>query len=338
MNEVYWDFAKEPQKKNQKLATVTIAIIARTILDPWIAFFKAAGVPLSGAILSSMAYGHGASALWAGHTPTLILHHEGSSVEGVVVNDNRIAAMTDSSDEGVSRSLVDRLFSVAKLSSGDASRLIVCGSQADTFDLQDNPLLPLENAKQEATLNFGAIATALLPLKESPYKANLIPRDLRYRQGQLRFVPTYVLGLLAVGMGLALLAREPYQNGIYASQLNSEIQKIAPQVREVAAQEAELNQLSDRYRALALQLQSHDYNLEALRELARILPESAFISSYAYQDGNITISGFAQSASEIQNLLETSPVFKGVEFTNSVTRDPTGKDRFTLRMTIEAAK
>ena len=65
---------------------------------------------------------------------------------------------------------------------------------------------------------------------------------------------------------------------------------------------------------------------------------SAFLVSYSYQDGTITISGLAQSASEIQNLLESSPVFKGVEFSNSVTREPAGKDRFTLRMLLEAQK
>ena len=67
--------------------------------------------------------------------------------------------------------------------------------------------------------------------------------------------------------------------------------------------------------------------------MSRVLPASAFLVSYGYQDGNVTISGFAESASEIQNLLETSSMFKGAEFTNSVTRDATGKDRFTMKMT-----
>ena len=133
-------------------------------------------------------------------------------------------------------------------------------------------------------------------------------------------------------LGLALLLRDPYQNTVYASRLDAEIRKVAPQVKEVAGQEAEMNSLSGKSRALTAQLGNHDYNLEALRELARILPESAFVVSYGYQDGIVTISGFAQSASEIQNLLENSSVFKGVEFTNSVMRDSTGKDRFTMKM------
>ena len=108
--------------------------------------------------------------------------------------------------------------------------------------------------------------------------------------------------------------------------------------QEVAALEKELDQLSQRYRALSSQLLNRDHVLEAIGELARILPSSTFLTNYSYQDGAITISGFAQSASEIQNLLEGSPLFKGVEFTNSVTREPTGKDRFTLKMVLEDQK
>src|SRR5260370_26413459 len=139
-------------------------------------------------------------------------------------------------------------------------------------------------------------------------------------------------------MGFAVSLRDPYQNAVYASQLDGEIRKISPKVKEVAEQEKELDQLSQRYRGLTSQMQNRDYVLETAGELARILPSSTFLASYSYQDGTITISGFAQSASEIQNLLESSPLFKGVEFTNSVSREPSGKDRFTLKMVLEGTK
>ncbi|PYR99001.1 MAG: hypothetical protein DMG16_19355, partial [Acidobacteria bacterium] len=200
------------------------------------------------------------------------------------------------------------------------------------------PRIPLENAKPQSTAAFGSIATSLVALKESPFRANLIPRDMRYRESRLQLVPTYLLVLLAICMGLAFLAREPYQNAVYASRLDAEIRKISPQVTEVAGQESELNQLSTRSRALTQHLQNREYNLEALRELARVLPSTAFLSSYSYQDGTITVSGFAQSASEIQSLLESSSLFKNVEFTSSVTRDSGGKDRFTLKMLMEASQ
>lgn len=334
-DEIYWGFAQEAPKKNRKLSTITIAVISRKVLDPWILFFKSAGVPLSGATLSSLAFGHAANVLWKDAIPTIVLNLKESYTEGIVVNGSCIAAMTaPPAEDTVAPKGFDRLFAVAKLPSAEGSRLIVCGEKAEAFGVEDNPRLPIENTKREFTNDFGAIATALLPLKESSFDSNLVPPELRYRQSQLRLIPTYIAGLLAICMGITLLAREPYQNRVYASRLDAEIRKVGPQVKEVASQEAELNQFSVKARAFTVHLQNHDYNLEALRELARVLPASAFLASYGYQDGTVTISGFAQSASEIQNLLETSSIFKGVEFTSSVTRDATGKDRFTMKMSV----
>ena len=342
LEEIYWDFAQDHQR-NRKFTTVTIALLPRNLLDPWIAFFKTAGVPLSGAALSSIAYAHGAITFWKESTPSLILHREESYCEGVLVNGNRIAALTNptgpnsSADAASDMSMfVKRLLSVAKLSSADGARLVMCGV-SEGAETQENPRLPIENAGPQSANDFGPIATALLALKDSAFKSNLVPPEQRYRESQLRLIPTYALVALVMLMGLAWLARDSYQNIGYSSRLESEIQKIAPQVKQVADQEAELNDLSTRLRAFTTTLQTRDRNLEVLKELSRILPPTAFLSNYSYQDGSITVAGFAPSASEIQSLLESSSMFKNAEFTNSVTRD-SDKDRFTVKLAFEESK
>jgi Tfp pilus assembly protein PilN len=337
--EIYWDFAPETPMKDQKLVTITIVIVPRTSLDPWITFFKSVGLPLSGATLSSVAQGHGISALWNEPNFTIVLHRERSYTEGILINGSQLAAFTGPSVENdlAPKSLIDRLLSAAKMSSVDDSRLIVCG-KVDVPAPENNSTIPMEDAKPESIKEFGSIAAALLPLKESSFKSNLVPADLRYRESRRRLIPAFAMGALVLVLATGLFLREPYQNAIYASQLDDEIRKITPKIKEVAEQEKELDQLSQRYRALSSQLLNRDHVLESVGELTRLLPSSTFLASYSYQDGAITISGFAQSASEIQNLLEASPLFKGVEFTNSVTRDPAGKDRFTLKMILEDQK
>src|SRR5438132_2808933 len=274
--EIYWDFAAETAKKGQKLITITIVIIPRIHLDSWIVFFKSVGMPLSGATLSSLAHGHGIHTLWQESRPAIVLHREQSYTEGVFVNRSRLAALTSPSSETeiAPRLLIDRLLSTAKLSSAEGTRVILCGD-LDAAGLEDNPTLPIENAKPDATRDFGPIATALLPLRNSAFKSNLVPLELRYRESQLRLVPAFLLAFLSICMGAVLLAREPYQNTLYASRLDAEIRKIAPQARQAADQEKELNQLAQRYRGLTAQLQNHDYVLETVGELARILPASA---------------------------------------------------------------
>jgi Tfp pilus assembly protein PilN len=339
LEEIYWDFAHKHDKKTRKLNTVTIAIVSRSVLDPWIAFFKSVGAPLSGAALSSVAYAHAAVTFWQESSPSLILHREKSYSEGVLINGSRIAAMTDVAGDNAADMpvLVKRLLSLGKLSSADGARVVVCGENVEAAEIVENARLPVENAGPQTTNDFGPIATALLALGTSAFNSNLVPPEQRYRESQMRLIPTYILAALVVLAGLAWIAREPFQNVRYSSRLESEIQQIAPQVRQVAEQEAELNQLSTRLRAFTSALQTRDQNLEVLRELARILPSTAFLSNYTYQDGSITVSGFASSASEIQNLLESSVMFKNAEFTNSVTRDAE-KDRFTLKLVLEGSK
>jgi general secretion pathway protein L len=78
-----------------------------------------------------------------------------------------------------------------------------------------------------------------------------------------------------------------------------------------------------------------DANLQALLELTRILPADAWLTSYQQEDDTITISGFSTGAARLQKLIEDSPVFRDAQFVSSITRDASGKDRFTIRARTE---
>jgi Tfp pilus assembly protein PilN len=339
-DEIYWDFAEEPPKKGAKSLTATVVMIPRDALDPWIEFFKSVKLPLSGASLSSVACAHGVRALWTDDIPTIVLDCEAGYVEASLLQGNRLTSVTETAEEtaGSAKAAVDRLLAVGRLSSPERTRVILYGAAAGSLESFEYVSLPIENAKRESSSRFGAIASSLAGLKKTAFDSNLLPRHLRYRQNQLQLIPTYVLIALAVLLGIAIVAREPYQTMLYASKLDSEIETIAPQIKEVSSQEAELNKLSEKYRILVSHLQARDSNLEAMREVSLSLPPGAWLSNYSYQDGAITISGFATSASEVQKALEDTALFRDVQFTTSLTRDAGGKDRFTLRGFVEVPK
>jgi Tfp pilus assembly protein PilN len=256
------------------------------------------------------------------------------------VQGHRLTSITENAEETASsaKTAAERLFAVGRLTSPNTARIIAHGAASGSLDFLEPVALPIENAGRDSGSRFGAIASALMGLRKTAFDSNVLPRHLRYQQNQLQLIPTYVLIALAVLLGIAMVAREPYQTTLYASKLDSEIESIAPQIKEVSSQEAALNKLSEKYRVLAAHLQARDFNLEALREISRSLPPAAWLSNYSYQDGTVTISGFATSASEVQKLLEDTTLFKDVQFTTSVTRDGSGKDRFTLKGSIEVPK
>ena len=338
VDEIYWDFVYSSPKKGAKTINTTVVMIPRSALDPWIEFFKSINLTLSGASLSSVACAHAVRALWADENATIVLDCEAGYVEASLLSGSRLTSVTQAGENvsGAAKTASELVVSVGRIGSPEGARVIAYGSTANSLESVARVALPLENANLETSGRFGAIASALLGLKKTPFQTNLVPREIRHRQGQLQLVPSYVLLAAVVLLGTSMAVRGPYQTRVYASRLDQEIRRVSPAVKELSSQEAELNKLSEKYRALAANLQNRDYNLEALRELSRSLPATDFLTNYNYQSGTVTLSGIAASASEVQKHLEDSPLFKDVQFTSSVTRDAGGKDRFTIKVSIEA--
>jgi Tfp pilus assembly protein PilN len=151
-------------------------------------------------------------------------------------------------------------------------------------------------------------------------------------------VPTYTLIALVLLLGILGWLREPYQQSLYAAQLDRESKRIAVEVRPVADQEAQLNRISDRLKSLNTLLAGRDQNLEALRELSRVLPPGTFLTSYVYQDKVVTITGVSDGAATVQKALEDSSTFHDAQFLSSITRDASGKDHFSIRASVEVKR
>ena len=334
--EIYWDMSSNHRVKPGKTLGVTIAIITREGLDPWIDLFSSANLPLTGATLSTLACAHAATRLWPDHRPMVLLGLEPDYAEGCLVHDGRMTSLTvDEAGSSNQRaaSMIARLASLARVVSLENARTMAHGSKLEDLD-GDNPRLPLEGAVGGPRGLFGAVAAALSGTGESPFAVNVIPSERRHRSNQAQLVPTFVLVLLLILVGTALGLRGPFQWSVYASELENAIRAVAPTVRDLTDRETELNALSEKYRAMSVHLAGGDPTLEMLLELVRVLPPHTWLSAVSLQEGAATITGFSGSASEIQRLIEESPLFEDAEFASSVRRDDAGRDRFTLRFGV----
>src|SRR5262249_52290495 len=125
------------------------------------------------------------------------------------------------------------------------------------------------------------------------------------------------------------------QQRVYASQIQNEIARLDPEVKKLVKQEAEFGTLTKRYQLILRHLRARDSNLDALKTLTAALPPDTFLLNYKYQNETVTVTGLSASALDVQSALEKTPVFRGVQFSAPITRDPSGKDRFSLTMSIE---
>jgi Tfp pilus assembly protein PilN len=334
-DEVYWDCSSEPPAKGLRSIVVHVGIVPRAVLDPWIALFRSARLALTGASLSSFSWAHGLNVLWGAERPAMILAAESRYVEGALIRDGRVYSASAPGDEPAQlvTAAASQLMRTARVDSPERLRFVGYGSAVAVAELESAPI-PVEGAAPGRPA-FGAVAAALLGVARSGFQMNLIPAPLRFQRNYLQVAPTYGLLLLLGALGLFAFLREPYQQSLYAGQLDNEARRLAVEVRPVADQEARLNAISDRLKILDGLIRGRDANLEAMRELSRVLPPGTWLTAFGYQDNVVTVGGLSDSAASIQKLLEDSPVFRDAQFTSSITRDVSGTDRFSLRASIE---
>jgi len=335
LDEIYWDSVQKPATKGSRTIIAHIGIVPRAVLDPWIALFRSARLALTGVSLSSLSWAHGVAVFWNTEQPAMIIAAETNYIEAALISDDRLYAINVPGVNGAQsvQASASQLMRTGRIESTDQIRLIAYGSATPQAGL-DPTQLPIDTAGDTASA-FGAVSTALLGLARSGFRLNLIPAELRHQRNHLQLIPTYALVACLALLGVFALIREPYQQSLYAQQLDNEARRLAVEVKSVADQETRLNQMNDRLKTLDGLVRGRDANLEAMRELSRVLPQGTWLTSYVYQDGVVTLAGFSESAAAIQKLLEDSAVFRDVQFTTSITRDTSGKDRFTLRASIE---
>ncbi len=337
-DEIYWDYGFERGPKGARSVTVSVTIVPRANLDPWLELFSNAGLRLSGACLAPLAWAHAATTLWPA-SPTIVLGCEPGAVEGLLVEGPRFVAVRNSGEETtrLAQESIQRIVALGRLDSPEDVRVLVHGASSDSVPW-DPVRLPVESTVTPRPGVFGVLAAALVGLKSTAFRTNLVPEELRYRQNWLQWIPTGALLVLLLGLGFVYVFQDGYQNVAYAARLDAEIERLAAEVGEVSAMENELNQLNEQYEVAITHLAGRDTNLEALAELARSLPAATFLSSYSYEGNTVTISGFSESPAELQQLLEDSVQLGDVEFISPLVRDGSGKDRFVIRASVEASR
>ena len=337
VDDVYWDVAWTKPSRGDRRVRVTVAIATRLALDEWVQMLASAGLSVTGASVAPLLWGQATARLWGDAEAMMILSLQTGYAEGALIQGEKIVASRVT--EGVpqaerARRVALELTRIGRVSSPDQVRVISYGQETDGLD-SDNARLPIEGTTGESVQAFGAIAAALGGLvRGGSFALNLVPEALRYRSNQLQLVPTYVgLALLLVALTV-LFVREPYQWTIYAAELDDSISAVAAEAGELTNQESELNDLSDRYRALRAH-SGGDATLEAMGTLARVLPFDTWLTSFSLDGSRITIAGFSSGAAELQRLVEETALFTNGGFISSVVRDERGRDQCTLRFNVE---
>ncbi len=176
-----------------------------------------------------------------------------------------------------------------------------------------------------------AMGAALGRLGEGRCAINLMPPELIQDGGGLGLREMALSGAVIV-MALVLASTITAKNAVISSALADELDRLTPLVEEVVANEDANRVLLEK--TLKLEAASRSDVLTYMREITRLVPTSAYLTTFRFREDRIEVDGIADSASGLIGILEASPYFERVDFTAPTTKYLQTQERFSLRMRL----
>jgi hypothetical protein len=178
-----------------------------------------------------------------------------------------------------------------------------------------------------AALSYATALASASPLH--PLSVNLLPPEQRRTSSRMRFVPAIVLGSLVLLMLGAVVAYPKYADRQYLSLLQADIHKYEPLARKAADLDKQILITRNRAQTLDNFRRHSKDDMDALSELTQILAPPAWLSSMQLSRDSVTITGEAEQAAALLQLLDRSHQFRGSSFSLPMQRSATG-ELFTI--------
>lgn len=203
-----------------------------------------------------------------------------------------------------------------------------------------NPLLQffsVDKAKELQQL-IPSIGTCFSGLGIGDLRINLLPHKRDKDAKKRGLLITKICLLLILFLSIGILAGRVINEKKYLEGLEYIIKKNEPDVAAVQKLSDDLRVFEEQKNFL-LNIKNSDITLNTLLELSNLIPTDAWITSINYKklqdkenkalNAEITISGYAVSASGLISILEDSPLFEKVEFAGPITK---AKDKEGFRI------
>jgi hypothetical protein len=174
-------------------------------------------------------------------------------------------------------------------------------------------------------------------------KINLLPvkRGLNKKAGPvIAKISLGVIALLSCMPAVLEINREKY----LLKAVEKEISKNKPEVMEIEKISSEFSMIDKKIKHLKDIETGNMSRLDMLAELSVILPENVWLSGFsctkkkkwiAGYKGEMIISGFTKSYSDLISLIENSPYFENAEFVKPITKSGFG-EAFEIKASIAA--
>ncbi|MFO8085325.1 MAG: pilus assembly protein PilM [Desulfobacterales bacterium] len=352
---IYFDYQILEEDKQLNQLKILLIVVQKDILETYLRLKDRLGIGLTGISISSAAFVNYLSY----HPDTsqdanYVFIHE-SDLEsgkklhlGVVVNKLlQYSRCVSFSGENDSESVLEKELKPVKELLDGMAKPVKLFFMANGKKSPVLPYLRADNQFQVHTPNpasagisssamITAMGLALRGVKKVPMPINLLPAHLRKRPSRTAmYIMLALIGLFAAS-GLMWGGSKIMRQSLILNNLETETERLMAEVKNIDNIREDIQNLETRVEYLERLLRGNVPLIEVLNEVTDRIPETAWIQDFNYNDKGVQIYGFADSASELISLLETSPIISDVVFLSTITRGQDGKERFRIGFKINS--
>ncbi len=172
-----------------------------------------------------------------------------------------------------------------------------------------------------------AVGAALDAVREGTVPVNLLPAEERRGYDEGLSLATVILVALSALLLLVWGGSTLVKDALLRRQLQTQLEAIAPQVREVKALQADVDRLQKELDVLSEG--QEPLVTELVKELTELIPAEAYLTSFNLRAGRLTLEGQARSASDLITALGKSKRFRDVTFASPTTKQG-DRERFSI--------
>jgi Tfp pilus assembly protein PilN len=167
-------------------------------------------------------------------------------------------------------------------------------------------------------------------------RLNLIPPERRMVGQRPSLIPTALLLVLVLVLGITMVGRGVLQERRLLNQLDQQLQQLQPQVDQALALRSQLEERQAQLKELQDLMRSRDLVLAVMKDVTELVPDHTFLQNLRILNDRVEMSGYSDSTSSLLNVLQDSRYLKDLS-TKSAFRDRVmeNKERFDMGGAIE---
>jgi len=166
-------------------------------------------------------------------------------------------------------------------------------------------------------------------------KTNLLPAENRSRSSRAVYAPTVALAAMLLISVVTLAVYSGIRKRQYLETLQTEIGRYTSQASEVQTTIDATQALLARRTLIDDFRRRTTRDLDAMRELTRILPPPIWLKQMQLTRTQLVLNGEAPQAAQLLELIDDSPLFRNSEFTSPISKAG-GNDSFNIRVRRES--